>query len=1102
MDKIVIYIYLFLSAFITFGQSKLSPNQKSIDTDIYLEKTVWVKVKPEFRSVFENPKSNARQLSKLSAQLNGISSAQIFKMELAMERQKYASQRRSVPKKHIDLANYFEIRVGSSEDLIGVINKVQASGMIEYAEPVRKLSPCYRPNDPDSDSLNSINGSALTQVRAFEAWNIEKGDSNVVIAISDLGADYNHIDLKNSIKYNFNDPIDGIDNDNDGYIDNFRGWDLGQNDNNVMSDPNANPHGTMVSGLAAATADNDTLITGTGFRCKFLPLKISSNGAIIQNAAYNSLIYAGIKGCKVINLSWGGAGSASKVEQDFINAAVLDYDMVVVGAAGNTGSELTFYPASYNNVISVTGLIDDKKWQFSSFSKFVDIAAPTSLVTTFDGNGLKFDLGTSLSAPLVSGAIALIRSKFPQLSALQIMELVRLTGDVIDTIPENIPFKGKIGRRLNMLSALTKTTPAVKMVSRKITSSNGDKLMIGDTVKIKGIFKNLLASTTNLTIKISTSSPFITLYDTIISVGGLAQGDSFDISNIPFKFIISPLAPVLSTADFTISYSDGNYFDNEYFTVSNLNVDFLDLDTNKILCSVTNSARIGFSDYNGTIGSGFKFNNSGLLFEGGLMLANDKGKLSDCIRNGNNSTNKKDFAPLSFVKYAKTQEADRMIITNYRDTGFFKLNVEVLQKSFAWDAPNKQNFVILEYRIKNTSGEKMNAVHVALFADWDIPAVNVSDASYYLKNRVIWDSINTLGIAFNTNAAGLYSGMKLLTPQKPIFYALDNNLIRNGFSDNGKFFTLTNGVSVKRAGSSGSGADISEIFGATIENLDTNETEIVAMVLIGGQDILDIQSNAILAMFEYQKIRTSPVPLITKSSFCIDQDANIMPTNGKKFNFYRSIPISEANKVLTGSAVNIPNIKGDTSFFVTNVDSVFESDAVLANIKVVDLNGDFSFTPNTNPGSFQFKNNTKNANSWIWSINDSIVSNNKSFNLQFDSNAVYPVKLVLTDVFGCKDTINKDVRVSNIITFQDIDLLNNGIIVAPNPADDIINISTTNKKLIRVSIDNIIGVEVIGANDVETNQVQISVGHLPPGIYFVNIKEADKFYKVKFIISR
>ncbi len=1100
MNKWLIAIIVGLQVNISFGQSKYPLPTRNQNLDNYLEKTIWVKVKPAYKSIFEQPKNNARQLSKLSNQLNGISLRQIFSRELAMERNQYAQQRRALPTKRIDLSNYYEVKVGSDKNIFDIIKTLEASGMIEYADPVRKLTTCYRPNDPQSDSLTN-NGNALAQIHAFDAWNIEKGDSNVTIAISDLGADYNHIDLKNSIQYNYNDTIDGVDNDNDGYTDNFRGWDLGQNDSDVMSDPNANPHGTMVSGLAAATADNDTLITGTGFKCKFLPLKIASNGAIIQNAAYNSLIYAGIKGCKVINLSWGGAGSASKVEQDFINAAVLDYDMVVVGAAGNTGSELTFYPASYDNVLSVTGLIDDKKWQFSSFSKFVDLAAPTALVTTFDGNNLKFDYGTSLSAPIVSGAVALIRSKFPQLNALQIMELVRLTGDIIDTIPDNIPYKGKIGRKLNMYSALTKSTPAVKMVSRKVLSSNGDKLMIGDTIKIVGVFKNLLAPTQNLKINVSTSSPYITIYDSVIHVGMLDSMDSLNIGNSPIRFEIKANTPILSNAEFIITYEDGDYVDKQYFTLNNLNIDFLDLDTNKILCSISSGARIGFSDYDGSIGSGFKYNNSGLLFEGGLMLANDKGKLSDCVRNGNNTTNKKDFSPIGFVKYAKSQEADRMIINNFRDTGFYKLNVEVLQKSFAWNSPNKQNFIILEYRIKNISGENMKKVHAALFADWDIPAVNVSDANYYAKNKVIWDSINTLGIAYNSNATGLYSGMKLLTPQEPIFYALENSLISNGFSDNSKYFTLTRGVGNKRAGSAGSGTDVSEIFGATLYDLDTNETQIVAIALIAGSDILEIQNTATLALSEYKKIRTSPTPVLGKQNYCFGSNAEVSPSGGKTFNFYKSLPLVASNKIVSGSSVVIPNIESDTNFYITNTDSVFESNPVLANVNVVSLNGDFSYVPTSTPGNFQFKNSTKNSTNWFWSVNDSLISTNQSFSIQFDSNANYPIQLILTDNNGCKDTVIKEVKVSNIITFENDDVISNGINIAPNPSNDILNITTTNKKMIEVSIENIIGVVVIQSNGMEAENWQIAVGHLPSGIYLANIKMANKSFKVKFVIS-
>ena len=131
----------------------------------------------------------------------------------------------------------------------------------------------YQPNDPSADSVTQYH---LKNIQAYLGWAISKGDTNTVIGIVDTGTDWDHPDLQDNIKHNYADTIDGVDNDNDGYIDNYRGWDLGENDNDPSSSVSSFGvhHGTGVSGIAAATTDNSKGVAGVGFKCKFLPVKI------------------------------------------------------------------------------------------------------------------------------------------------------------------------------------------------------------------------------------------------------------------------------------------------------------------------------------------------------------------------------------------------------------------------------------------------------------------------------------------------------------------------------------------------------------------------------------------------------------------------------------------------------------------------------------------------------------------------------------------------------------------------------------------------------------------------------------------------------------
>src|SRR5690606_33097567 len=115
-------------------------------------------------------------------------------------------------------------------------------------------------------------------------------------------------------------------------------------------------HGLSVAGCSSAATDNITGIAGTGFKCKYLPVKGSRTADSIYDppivAGYEGIVYAARQGCKVIVCSWGSPNSYSKLNQDIINYVVETYDVVIVAAAGNTHGEYDFYPASYDNVIS------------------------------------------------------------------------------------------------------------------------------------------------------------------------------------------------------------------------------------------------------------------------------------------------------------------------------------------------------------------------------------------------------------------------------------------------------------------------------------------------------------------------------------------------------------------------------------------------------------------------------------------------------------------------------------------------------------------------------------------------------------------------------
>ena len=248
-----------------------------------------VKVKPEFRN--QCSLSGVAE-SKLSSALEALQVSSIQKKFPAKSAPAVSLERNAV--QPTDLSLIYSIRLPATVSIAEAISKIMASGTVVYAEPVYLNRMDYTPNDPQIASQYQN-----TKINLYNAWDVWKGDSNTVVGIVDSGTDWDHPDLAASIKYNYADPIDGSDNDNDGFIDNYRGWDVSENDNDPMvvnSD-----HGSHVSGCAAAVVDNNTGVAGPAFRCKFLPVKVSldASTSAIDNG-YDGIVYAADHGANVI----------------------------------------------------------------------------------------------------------------------------------------------------------------------------------------------------------------------------------------------------------------------------------------------------------------------------------------------------------------------------------------------------------------------------------------------------------------------------------------------------------------------------------------------------------------------------------------------------------------------------------------------------------------------------------------------------------------------------------------------------------------------------------------------------------------------------------
>lgn len=848
---ISVFVLLLLSTF-TFAQSfRLAENLTPAD---YLEKTVIVKVLPQYRSWCYTDKIDISSFNQLFSTVGGFQLVKKFPYAQAPDRQ-YNER----GEKLTDLSLIYEFKYSGNVSLEKAINKFIGLKLFEYVEPHYLPKVEFTPND-----TNFGLQWYMTNIQAENAWGVNtttaRGDTNVVIGITDTGVELLHPDLRYNIKYNYADPINGADDDGDGYADNFRGWDVGMNDNDPTWQGNA--HGVHVSGIAAASTNNSAGVAGTGFRCKFLPVKIAdASGALI--AAYDGITYAADHGCSIINCSWGGAGGG-QFGQDVINYATINKNALVVAAAGNNNADEAFYPAAYQYVISVANTkTDDRKASSSNFNYTIDVGAPgENIYSTWTGTSYTYNSGTSMASPCAAGACAIIKSFYPTYTALQVGERLKTT---TDAYPSMSPiYTNKLGTgRINMYKALTNTlSPSVLMTSRTETDNNDNTFVIGDTVRVRGIFTNYLAPTTNLNVVMTTTSGFITVLDGTTTLGAVGTLANTNNNSDPFTFKINAGTPANLSVPFKLTFTDAatGYSAVQFFNIT-VNVDYVNITINDVATSVGSNGRFGYSQYGQTGGLGFNYLGAGtLLYEGGLMIGTSTTIVSDGVRGTGAS------ADADFVSVVAAHPVIPSVYSEYDVDGTFNdagsvspLPVNVHHKAFAWSTPGNRKYVILQYVIKNTGTTTLSNLYAGLFADWDI------DAATYGSNRAEFDATLRMGYAYYTGTAGKYCGIKLLTTSAPVVhYAVDNVAggaggadLSDGYTTDEKYTTLsTNRIN---AGMTGAGADIIDVVSAGPYVITAGDSIRVAFAVLAGDNLTDLQTSAGNAQVMYDGLFVTSV---------------------------------------------------------------------------------------------------------------------------------------------------------------------------------------------------------------------------------------------------
>lgn len=349
------------------------------------------------------------------------------------------------------LQRTYQLQLSNTAQTAQALAWLKQNDMIEYAERVPATNKFLTPNDPSFSSQY-----ALSLINATGAWNLFSTGSNIVIAIVDDAVQYNHSDLSANIWHNTAEvPSNNIDDDGNGYIDDFVGFDVADNDSDPSPPGSSFDHGTAVAGMASAVTNNGTGVAGIGFSCKLMCIKATADqasGSTITNG-YEGIVYAAAQHADVINLSWGG-DIYSNTGQSVIDYAVSQ-NCIVVGAAGNSNVTTPFYPAAFNGVVSVAATTsNDQKASFSNYGNWVDVSAPgNNVYTTNVGNTYGNFSGTSFASPLVAGLLGLMKSLNPTIPNADIINC--LTSTTTNINAQNPSYTGLLGAgRINALAAM------------------------------------------------------------------------------------------------------------------------------------------------------------------------------------------------------------------------------------------------------------------------------------------------------------------------------------------------------------------------------------------------------------------------------------------------------------------------------------------------------------------------------------------------------------------------------------------------------------------------------------------------------------------------
>lgn len=744
-----ILFVLILTAFPLFAQ------QAGID---YMDNTIIIKFKNA--DAAEAYKSKAKAEASFLTTYNATPLKQLWKDEYSQQLTSTLRAKGKIASMPDlgHLSNIYEFQYSNEIDPIVLSRKISSLPDVEYAEP-RFI---YYTDDVAVTTNDPIQNSFVSFHSFDDAWEVSQSSTDVIISIVDSGVNYIHEDLEDKQWLNEDEiPGNGIDDDNNGFIDDYLGWDFwdsGSTANAVQdADPFAinNPHGTHVAGIATASPDNSLGLVGAGFNAKFMAVKAGgiaddpSTGNDESRAVgfgYEGIMYSVINGADIVNCSWGGFGF-SAFGEDIVNMAT-EAGVLVIASAGNSSTNQLHYPSSLENVLSVGALGTNGNIiaSYSNYGSTVDVFAQGTIRSSVGVGTSSYATfqGTSMSSPAVSGLAALIKTEYPTWTPEQIRQQIRTSSSSIDQFNSG-EFALQLGTgSIDAFVAVSSPQPGIVIERSESFNGSGEKLGINEAGTFKVYLRNVGNNTSSLSINVEALTPGISFSENSFAVGAISNDGVAEVE-IPIT-LTEDILETLS-ADMMIEFSDNTvgYRDFRVIVFDNLQFDVSDV--NNLALSFSPSGNIGFFDaQNGIGGVGFvpdhqtaNFLTDNLLFEGGLIFeANER--VANNVRSTSGNVDKQ-FTPIEFYEVidpGTVSQADGFtMFSPISTTGLDQ--VEISLYTYAFDTEGLENSVILNYIIRNTSTTlALSEVYLGIFNDWDIGDFSNNNISYNSENDILF----------------------------------------------------------------------------------------------------------------------------------------------------------------------------------------------------------------------------------------------------------------------------------------------------------------------------------------------------------------------------